>query len=90
MITVDLNASFEDEFMLQMPLILQNRYYLVLFIICRVYRNTLVWRRGVMVVATTQILLTKPEVRFCQVQILIAGCQKFTMVRISGNGPGWK
>ena len=25
-----------------------------------------------------------------QVQILLAACQKFTMVRISDNGPGWK
>ena len=40
------------------------------------------------------ISFTLPELSLnsdsAQVQTLLAECQRFVMVRISGNGPGWK
>ena len=41
-----------------------------------------VWCRGVVVITTAQLHLTKRELSFC------VG-RRFTMVRISENGPGW-
>ena len=47
----------------------------------------------VVVITTAQLHLTKPELRFCAGSNPACGvlaCQRFTMVRISDNGPSWK
>ena len=46
-------------------------------------------RRGV-VIATVQLHSTKPELKFCAGSKPGPACQRFTMARISDNGPGWK
>ena len=43
------------------------------------------WCRGVVVITTAQLHSTKPEFRFCAVQILLAACQRFKMMRILGG-----
>ena len=49
------------------------------------------WHHGFMVIATAQPYSTKPELRFCAgFEILLAVCQRFTMVKISDDGAGWK
>ena len=48
------------------------------------------WYCGLMVVTTAQLDSTKPEPRFCTGSNLIATCWGLTMMRISGNGLGWK
>ena len=46
--------------------------------------------RGVVVIITAQLQSTKPELSFAQVQVLLAACRRFEMVRTSDNGPVWK
>ena len=41
-------------------------------------------------ITTAQLHSTKPELRFCTGSNPACGCQRFAMVRISDNGPGWK
>ena len=48
------------------------------------------WRRGVVVIITTQLSEQSLNTGSAQVQILLAVCRRFTMVRISDNGPSWK
>ena len=49
------------------------------------------WHHGFLVIATAQPYSTKSELRFCAgFEILLAVCQRFTMVRISDDGAGWK
>ena len=51
------------------------------------------WRRGVVLITTAQLHLTKPELikpGSAQVQTLLAACPRFAMARISGNGPDRK
>ena len=52
--------------------------------------NFVVWRRGVVVITTAQLHSTKSELGFCVGSNLLAARQRFAMVRISDNGPGWK
>ena len=49
------------------------------------YLASLPRRRGVVVITIAQLHPTKS-----QVQILLAACRRFAMVRINDNGPGWK
>ena len=51
----------------------------------QIYCVQIYWHRGVVVITTAQLRSRKPELRFCA-----AAYQRFTMVRISDNGPGWK
>ena len=44
----------------------------------------------IVVIITAQLHSSKPELSSAQVQTLLAACRRFAMVRISGNGPGWK
>ena len=48
------------------------------------------WCPGVVVITTVQIYSTKPELRFCADSDPAGGMSDFPMMRISGNGPGWK
>ena len=48
------------------------------------------WRRGVVVMTTAQLYSTKHEFSSAQVQILLAACRRFAMVRISDDGHCWK
>ena len=47
-------------------------------------------RRGVVVIAAAQLHSTNLKSGSAQVQILLAVCRRFEMVRISDGGPGWK
>ena len=56
--------------------------------------HNFLWRHGVVVINTAvyqynfiQLGLNSGS---AQVQILLAACRRFAMVRISGNGPDWK
>ena len=41
------------------------------------------WRRGVVVITTSQLPSAKPELRFCACSNQLAECQRFAMMRIS-------
>ena len=45
------------------------------------------FRCGVVVITTAQLHSSKPELSFAQVQILLAACRRFAMVRTSDSGP---
>ena len=47
------------------------------------------WCCGVVVITTVQLQLSLNS-DSAQVQTLLMACQRFTMVRISDNGPNWK
>ena len=48
------------------------------------------WCRGVVVIATAQFHSINSEVRFCAGTILLPKLRRFAMMRIYGNGLGWK
>ena len=62
-----------------------DRYFNVFFVEIQLESS------AVVAITTVQLYLTNPELRdSVQVQILLAVCRRFEMVRISDNGPGWK
>ena len=82
-----LNGAFRQLyfqiFALKVPSRLQNHQFGSFYVVSEV-------RCGVLVITTTQHHSTKPEFRFCIVQILFVACWRFPVVWISDNGPGWK
>ena len=48
------------------------------------------WRRGVVAFTTAQLHSQSLNSGSAQVQILLAVCRRFEVVRIPDNGPGWK
>ena len=55
----------------------------------RLFPTTATYPRftGVVVITIAQLYSTMPQHR--QVQILLAACRRFALVKIPNNGPGW-